>query len=181
MEWREMGRLAHDVGWAIEERKGMGEGRGGDGEKMITLQGMKKNLEEEKKEREEKDKQLEEERKGREEEKRKKEEAERREMEEKRKREEEERGREEEKRKMEEKIHNLEQEVNEMKLLIEISPPINYLSHFNLYFTDRSQLTMQDNRITHVGTNSYESCVFKDILECVCISSDYRLLLLFLF
>ena len=59
IEWREMGRLAHEVGWAIEERKGMGEGRGGDGE-MLTLLGMKKKAEE-------KDKQLEEERKGREE------------------------------------------------------------------------------------------------------------------
>ena len=45
--WKEMGRLAHEVGWAIEERK-LRDGRGGDGE-MITLQGMKKNLEEEKK------------------------------------------------------------------------------------------------------------------------------------
>ena len=49
MEWREMGRLAHCVGWEIEKRKRMSEeGRGRDGE-MISLRGMKKNLEEEKK------------------------------------------------------------------------------------------------------------------------------------
>ena len=66
-EWKEMGRLAHDVGWAIEERKMVSEeGRKGDGE-MISLRGMKK-------EAEEKDKQIEEEKKGREEEKRMKEE-----------------------------------------------------------------------------------------------------------
>ena len=51
-EWKEMGRLAHEVGWAIEERRGREEGRGGDGS-MITLQEMKKNLEEEKKKVEE--------------------------------------------------------------------------------------------------------------------------------
>ena len=58
-EWKEMGRLAHEVGWAIEEKRGREEGRE-DGS-MVTLQGMKKNLEEEKVKLKEKDKQLEEE------------------------------------------------------------------------------------------------------------------------
>ena len=90
-EWKEMGRLAHDVGWAIEERKMVSEeGRKGDGE-MISLRGMKKNLADEKKKVEEEKKRAEEEKKGREEERRMKEE-------EKRKREEENRA-DEEKRK----------------------------------------------------------------------------------
>ena len=74
MEWRDMGRLAHEVGWGIEKRKRREEGRGREEEdgEVITLQKMKKNLEEEKK--------------GREEEKKMKEEAERRGTEEKRKR-----------------------------------------------------------------------------------------------
>ena len=152
--WKEMGRLAHEVGWAIEERK-LRDGRGGDGE-MITLQGMKKNLEE-------KDKQLEEEKKGREEEKRKKEESER------------------EKRGMEERIRSLEREVNETKRLIEMHPTINSLSHFNLYFSNSSNLTFQGNTITHVGSHTRDTCVFKEILEPVYILTSYRLLLLFLF
>ena len=44
-EWREMGRLARDVGWAIERKKDGGEG-------IATLSGMKKKLNEEKKQRE---------------------------------------------------------------------------------------------------------------------------------
>ena len=155
MEWREMGRLAHEVGWEIEKRKRMSEeGRGGDGE-MITLNGMKKNLEEEKKKVEE--------------EKRMKEEAERRETEEKRKREESE----EEKRKMEERIRNLEREVNEMKQLKEESfSVIKSLSQFTLHFSDSSKLTVHDNKITHLGSGSQETCVFTDMLNSVCIMSS---------
>ena len=49
-EWKELGRLALEVGWAIEERKGMTEeGRGG-----INQQGLKKEVEEEKQGREKK-------------------------------------------------------------------------------------------------------------------------------
>ena len=103
----------------------------------------------------------------------------------KRKREESERRREEEKQKREEseeeRIRNLEREVNETKRLIEMCTPIQSLSHFNLYFSDPSKLTMQDNRVTHVGNISYETCVFKEILETVCIFTRYRLLPLFLF
>ena len=62
MEWRKMGRLAREVGWGIEKRKRREEGRGGEGE-IISLCGIKKHLEEEKKKVEEKDKQLEEEKK----------------------------------------------------------------------------------------------------------------------
>ena len=56
-EWNEMGRLALQIGMAIEERKLREEGRGRDGE-MVTFGGKKKKAEE-------KDKQLEEEKKGR--------------------------------------------------------------------------------------------------------------------
>ena len=80
-EWKEMGRLAHEVGWGIEERRVREEGNDGEGE-MISLLGMKKNLEEEKKGRDE-------ERKGREEEKKKREESEKKAEDEKRKMEEE--------------------------------------------------------------------------------------------
>ena len=85
-EWKEMGRLAREVGWAIEERRGMEEGRGGDGE-MITLYGMKKNLAAEKRKREE----------------------------EKKKSEEETRRAEHEKKTLEETIRSLKQEVEELK------------------------------------------------------------------
>ena len=147
IEWKEMGRLARDVGWAIEERKATtNQGRGGDGS-MITLRGLKKNLEDEKKKLEEKDKQLE-----------------------------------EEKRKMEERIRSLEREVNEMKQSTEeMSPVLQSLSHFNLYISDPSNLTVQGNRITHVGGTPSESCVLKEILEHVCIITCYILLLLLLF
>ena len=53
-EWKEMGRLAQNVELAIEENRGREEGgereggRGGDGG-IITVRGMKKNLEEERK------------------------------------------------------------------------------------------------------------------------------------
>ena len=59
MEWREMGRLAREVGWAIEKRKREGEGEEGE---IITLEGMKKNLADEKKKAEEEKRKREEER-----------------------------------------------------------------------------------------------------------------------
>ena len=62
-----------------------------------------------------------------------------------------------------------------MKHLIELSPPINYLSHFNLYFSNASNLTMQGNKVVHIGSRSHETCVFKEILEPVCISSTYKI------
>ena len=133
-EWKDMGRLAHDVGWAIEERKGMSEGRGGDGE-MITLQGMKKNLEEEKKK-------VEEERTGREEEKKRADEEKRMKEEERKKREESERKAREEKRRADQKIRNLEREVNELKHpKEEMLPIIHSLSHFSFYFIDLIRVT----------------------------------------
>ena len=196
-EWKEMGRLARDVGWAIEERKGMSEeGRGREGS-MITLSGMKKNLEEEKKRADEEKKGREEEKRKVEEERKRADEEERKKEEEKRKREESERGREEEKRradeekkgreedkriaeeekrKLEERIRSLERDVQQLSL------PIKSLSQFNLSFSNSSLMTVRDNRIIHVGGSSQETCVFKEILEAVCIFIGYRYSLLhFLF
>ena len=87
-KWREMGRLAREIGWGIERRKRREEGDGGDGS-MITLYGMKKNLTAERKRTDEEKQGREEEKKRADEEKRKREEAERRETEEKRMKEEE--------------------------------------------------------------------------------------------
>ena len=87
---------------------------------------------------------------------------------------------EEEKRQMEERIRSLEREMNEMKHPKEETfPIIKSLSHFTLNFSDRSNLTVQGNTITHIGSYNHETCVFKDILEPVCILTTYRLLFLF--
>ena len=161
LEWREMGRLAREVGWAIEERK-CRERKGGEGS-MITLQGMKKTLADEKKK-------VEEERRRADEEKRMKEEQKKRADDETRKREESERRAEEEKRKMEERIRNLERELDERKHVKEPSRRIKSLSEFNLYLSNTSLMNVQGNTIVHTGINSQETCVFKDILEPVYIS-----------
>ena len=58
-EWKDMERLAREVGWAIGKNSRMPKGRGGDREE-ITLDGMKGKLEEEKKGREEENKRAEE-------------------------------------------------------------------------------------------------------------------------
>ena len=169
MEWREMGRLAHQVGWAIEKRKGMSEGTGRDGS-MITLQGMKKNLAEEKKGREEEKKGREEEKRLREEsekradvEKRKKEEAERREAEEKWKREQSERGRAEEKKKMEERIRNLERMVEEMK-----SHRISSLDGTSVQFPQNDGIKREGNTLIHHGSSgSYRHCFIGGVMTSV--------------
>ena len=122
------------------------------------------------------------------EEKKKRADAERREMEAKRMKDESERGREEEKKKreesekkateekreMEDKIRNLTREVNELKHPKEEMPSIiKSLSKFNFYFSDPSKLTVQGNRITHVGgSDTNETCVFKETLKPVCIMSS---------
>ena len=175
-EWKEMGRLAHSVGWAIEERRGREEGRGGDGEMIISLREMKKNLEEEKKKveeekkgreaekkradeeqrmKEEEMKKVDEMKKGREEEKRKKEEAERRETEEKKKREEEERRAGEEKERMEERIRNLEQELSVWKPL-----PITSLDGTSVVFTPSNEGIRREGNIIlhHRPDKLYRNC-----------------------
>ena len=149
MEWKEMGRLAREVGWAIEEKKMEMEGEGG---KIVTLGRMKKELEEEKKGREEAERGREEEKKRADEERMKVEQI-HRELEEEKK------GREEEKRMRE----TTDRERREMA-------DIRSLSRFTLYFTDssKSKLTIQGNKILHGGENSLETCLFKDVLKPVC-------------
>ena len=163
-EWKEMGRLAREIGWEIEKRKRM-EGREGRGGDMITLHGMKKNLEEEKKGREAEKKRADEEqrmkeeemkkvdemKKGREEEKRKKEEAEtknrelenriermRVEMEEMKKREDQQK-----KRKEEEEKH---------------SRPIRSLDGTSVVFTPNNGIKREGNTIIHHGPNRDRNC-----------------------
>ena len=178
MEWREMGRLAREVGWEIEKRKKMEgkEGDEGDG-CMLTLSMMKKNLTEEKKrgdaekkradeeERKKEEEKLradeekrlkEEEKKGREEEKRLKEE-------EQRNREEEQRRAEEEKEKMEERIRNLEQLVNEMKY-----PPITSLDGTTVTFPQNDGIQREGNTIIHHGSTSNRNCFIGGVMTSVC-------------
>ena len=145
-EWKEMGRLAHDVGWAIEERKTMLEGRGEDGEMIMSLRGMKKNLEEEKKKVAEKDKQLEEER----------------------------RRAYEEKRAFEERISRMEREMEEMKKkegILYTQPPSNTppitpnafsvitsLDGTSVIFPKMDGIKREGNIIIHHGSDSYRNC-----------------------
>ena len=142
MEWREMGRLAHEVGWEIEKRKG----RGGDGEMIMSLRGMKKNLEEEKKKVAEKDKQLEEER----------------------------RRAYEEKRAFEERISRMEKEMEEMKKKRSSptqtpsnTPPstpiasnvITSLDGTSVVFAPSNDyIKREGNTIIHHGPNSFRHC-----------------------
>ena len=178
IEWREMGRLSREIGWAIEKRKREKEGKEGEGE-IITLDGMKKNLADEKKGREESERRAEEERRKREESEREREEEKRGREEEKRKREESEKKADEEKRMMEERIRNLEQEVAEMnRLKEEMLPIIKSLSKFNLDFSDPSKIAVNDNTITQVGSGGYQTCVFRNVLESVCIHANYRLIIM---
>ena len=181
-EWKEMGRLAHCVGWAIEERKGMSEeGRGGDGE-MISLRGMKKNLEEERKKVEEKDKQLEREKKGREEEKNRADEEKKRadeeaikKEEEKRKREEGERKAREEKNTKDERIRQLEEELSRVKeekeRLRKPSRVITSIQSLTIHHSHPQCIDQQGNRFTRKssGDDSVSSTIIGEPLSTVCI------------
>ena len=155
-EWKEMGRLAHEVGWGIEERRVREEGNDGEGE-MISLLGMKKNLEEEKKGRDE-------ERKGREEEKKKREESEkkvdeerrakvqkkRRANEEKQKREESEKKAEDEKRKMEEEMKKMKEGDERWKRnLGTIMSLIRSLDDIGVELGDVNKMRKENNSIIH--------------------------------
>ena len=164
-EWKEMGRLAHDILWGIEEKKNAEEG-------IVTFGRMKTSIEEEKRLREASEVRVNEERRRADEEERKREESERG-------REEEKKRADEEKRRMEERIQTLEREMNEMKRLTEY-PVIKSLSEFNLHSTNTSILTVQNNTITHVGSSHHETCIFKDILKAVCIYTLYSILFLLL-
>ena len=156
MEWREMGRLAHEVGWEIEKRKGMTEeGRGGDGE-MITLRGMKKNLEEEK------NRAVEE-----------KLEAEKRVMEEKRKREEAEHA----KREAEERVERMKMELEQMKQSEEEERrrkeeeerryiPITSLDGTSVIFPYVDGIKREGNRIINIS-NSYQNCFIGGVITTV--------------
>ena len=145
-EWKEMGRLAHEIGWAIEEKKNVEGGKG-----IVTLGRMKKDLMEaiakEKKradeamgkkeeserakgakereaieqrnKREEAERGRDEEKKRADEEQRKREETEKAKDEEKKRADEEKRGREEEKRKKEEAERRAREEKRRMEKKIE--------------------------------------------------------------
>ena len=157
-----VGRLEEEGEKEWRERKGKREGRGGDGE-MISLRGTMKNLEEEKKGREEEKKRADEERRMKEEERKKvdeekrrgaeekrmKEEAERREAEEKRMKEEEERRAGE----MEERIRNLEHELYLLK-----HPPITSLDGTSLTFPQNNGIKREGNTIIHHGSYSFRNC-----------------------
>ena len=168
MEWREMGRLAREVGWGIEEQKKKEEGRGGDG-KMISLRGMKKELEEEKKRADK---------------------SEKREQDEKRKREQSEKEREEEKRKKEEveqKNRELEDRLEKMRLEIEEmqrkalqQPPptarasavrlsqVTLLDGIMVTFPFPEGIKKEKNAIIHHGSNSWRYCFIGGIITSVC-------------
>ena len=74
---------------------------------------------------------------------------------------------------MKEEIARLSEDNERLK---ELEPIITSLSQFDLYVSNSSQLNVQDNKIIHVGSSSYETCVFKGILEPVCIITFYHLI-----
>ena len=175
-EWREMKRLARDVGWAIEEQKKKEEE--GNSEGIVTLGRMKKELEEEKKGREEEKKRADEEKKGREEERRKKEEEKSRADEEKRMKEEEKRKREEsEKRTMEEKAMKENEKKRADKLEAELRTLkerqkeeskitlITSLQSLPYYVTNGDEVTRTGNRLSHTGR---QSSIIGPELKSVC-------------
>ena len=148
MEWREMGRLAREVGWEIEKRIGM---EGGDGE-LITLHGMKKNLADEKRGREE-------EKKGRVEERRMKEEEKSGREAEKRKREAVER----EKRELEERLRHMELLVQEMKYR-----PILSLDGASVTFPQTDYIKREGNTIIHHGPDmEFRNCFIGGVMTSV--------------
>ena len=153
-EWKEMGRLAHDVAWGIEKRKKMEEG--GDEEYGILSVGkMKKELEEEKKKAKEENRLKEEEKRMKEEERKKREESERGREEERKKREAVER----EKKELEERLNRMSVEMEEQKKREEEEEkkhqPITSLDAFCQYhvihYSDASMFTRSNNTITHTG------------------------------
>ena len=95
-EWKEMGRLAHEVAWEIEKMKKMEEG-GEEDYGILSVERMKKNLADEKERAEEEKKGREEEKRLKEEEQKKSEEAEQR------------------NRELEERIERMRVEMEEMK------------------------------------------------------------------
>ena len=158
-EWKEMGRLARDVLWGIEERRGRGER--GEGE-ILTFVGMKKNLEEEKK--------------GREEEKRLREESEKNlKVSERQKKEMEERlhnaeremaeikKREEEERRKEEEEERKKREEEEKRYLL-----ITSLDGTSVTFPQGDEITTEGNTITHHGTeNIWRNCFIGGVMTSV--------------
>ena len=175
IEWREMGRLSREIGWAIEKRKREKEGKEGEGE-IITLDGMKKNLadekkraEEERKKREDAETEREQEKTGREEsekrlkeENRLREEAERGREEEKRKKEESEKRMEEEKKQLEERIQDLEREVNELKY-----KPITSLDGPLVTFPQSDGIKREGNTILRYGSDSNRNCFIGPVMTSV--------------
>ena len=152
-EWKEMGRLAHDVAWGIEKRKKMEEG--GDEEYGILSVGkMKKELEEEKKKAKEENRLKEEEKRMKEEERKKREESERGREEERKKREAVER----EKKELEERLNRMSVEMEEQKKREEEEEkkhPITSLDAFCqnhvIHYSDANMFTRSNNTITHTG------------------------------
>ena len=164
-EWKEMGRLAREVLWEIEERKRREEGRGEEEEEdgeMITLHGMRKNLADEKKGREEERKRADEEKRKREESEQKAVEEKNRADEEKRKREELERRADEEKREMEERIRNLEQKMNERKYTT-----ITSLDGLSISFPQSDGIKREGNTIIHHGSTSERNCFIGEEMTSV--------------
>ena len=170
-EWKEMGRLAHDVVWEIEKKKKISEG-GEDECGIISVLKMKKELEEEKKRAEE--------------EKRKREESEQRmnaeKNEEKRLREQSEKRLNEEKkradgekRELEQTIHRLEAELenrgeeqrrkqaeeeNRWRLITSLDGP-------SVTFPKTDNIKREGNTIIHHGSGSYRNCFIGGVMTSV--------------
>ena len=169
MEWKEMGRLAREVGWAIEERKMEMEGEGG---KIVTLGRMKKELEEEKKGREEAERGREEEKKRADEERMKVEQI-HRELEEEKK------GREEEKKranKLESELRELKERPKEGRHSEEEKryAPITSLQALPYYAPNDDEVTRNGNRLSGSKSNSM-STIIGPQMESVCYDAFHFL------
>ena len=171
-EWKEMGRLAREIGWEIEKRKRMegGEGRGGD---MITLHGMKKNLEEEKKGREEEKKRADEEKRRADEEEKKKEEEKKGRAEEKRMKEEEKKKRVESERKAKVDKEQVEREKQELEdRLKRMAAELEQMKKRN---KDKDESTPNYQKIVHLTSTQTVTFGYAEISgETISVTSDSK-------
>ena len=142
LEWKEMERLAREVGWAIEKRKKMDGG--GDG--IATLGRQKKELEEEKRLRSESEKGIEEEKRNRE-------------------------AVEQEKRELEERMNSMRVELDGLKEREEEERyrPITSLDavRVTIFPDDYAFIKTEGNTITHHGSNAYKNCFIRGEMTSV--------------